>query len=324
MIRDLLDRSEGLLIQGATGRQARMEVEWMQASGEKVAAGVTPGRRGEFMGSVPIYGSVREALIQHDCTVSMNYAPPAYACDAAIEAFEAGIRLVVMSAEHVPLHRLAMALQSARNSGGILIGPNSQGIVVTGVGRVGCPGGMDPWDRFAPGPVAVVSRSGGMTSEIAMLIRAWGWGTSVHLALGGGPMVGTRLAEGVRLVEQDPATQVTVVFGEPAGLQELELAEAIGAAEVKFPVIALIGGRAADTMPAHIPFGHAPRVGNSGTVAFVSQKLEALRRAGAVVVNDTRQLRAELANLLVPRLETSKTARPSSSQSPSTSATDCQ
>lgn len=298
MIRELLEGPEGILVQGVTGRQARLEVGWMLASGGRVAAGVSPGRRGEFVASVPVYGTVKEALREHRCAVSMNYAPPSAACDAAIEAFEAGVRLVVMSAEHVPVHRLAMALRAAADSGGMLVGPNSQGLVVPGVARVGCPGGMDPWDRFAPGPVAVVSRSGGMTSEISMLVRSWGWGTSLQLALGGGPMVGTRLAEGVTMAERDPATRVSVIFGEPSGLQELELAEAIAANEIQRPVVALVAGRSGDSLPADVPFGHAPRAGSAGTVAVVREKVEALARAGASVVGDTRELRSELTRLL--------------------------
>lgn len=294
-IRELLGDPSGLLVLGITGRQARMETGWMLESGTHVSAGVTPGRGGQDVHGVPVFDTVRAAVDRHGCRVAMNYAPPAAAADSAIEAFQAGIELVVMSAENVPLHRLALALEAARRAGGRLIGPNSQGIVVPGVGRVGCPGGRDPQERFRPGSVAVVSRSGGMTSELAMLIGEWGWGTSVHLALGGSPIVGTTLTEGLKIVQDDPHTRAAVVFGEPSGDQEAALADAIEAGEITVPVAALIAGRAADSLSSDLPFGHAPRAG-TGAERTVQHKLGRLGDAGVAVAMNTRDVRQALSN----------------------------
>ena len=136
-----------------------------------------------------------------------------------------------------------------------------------------------------------------MASEIAMLVRSWGFGTSIQLSLGGSPIVGTSLTEGVRLVEEDPRTKVTVVFGEPSGQQENELARAIVEGTVRGPVIALVAGRAADMLPETLTFGHAPRAGTSG-IASVSAKVAELRTAGCLTVDDTTGLLAELRSVL--------------------------
>lgn len=293
-IRDLLGDPGGLLVLGITGRQARMETSWMLESGTKVTAGVTPGKGGQSVCDVPVFNSVAEAVAHHPCRVAMNYAPARFAADAAIEALLAGVELVVISAENVPIHRFALAIEVAERVGGRIIGPNSQGIVVPGVGRVGCPGGQDPQERFRPGSVAVVSRSGGMTSELAMLVRMWGWGTSIHLALGGSPLVGTTMVEGLQIAQQDPNTRVAVVFGEPSGDQEFQLADAVRAGTIHIPVVAVIGGRAADRLSPDLPFGHAPRAGN-GVEQSVQGKVDSLRDAGVKVADNTRDVHRVLA-----------------------------
>lgn len=308
-LRELLSAQEGLLILGATGRQARLEIGWLQKSGDRVAAGVTPGRGGHSVEGVPVYDSVEEALRHHRCSIAMDYAPAVAASDAAIEAFEAGIEIVVMSAEGVPLHRLALAIAAARRNRALLIGPNSQGLVIPGVGRVGCPGGSDPESRFGAGQVAVVSRSGGMTSELSMHIKSWGWGTSMQLALGGSPIVGTTLREGVMLAQRDPSTRVAVVFGEPSSRQEYALAEAVESGRVRIPVIAMIAGRAADTLPATLTFGHAPRAGSAGEQS-VAGKLAALRAVGVTVATNLEGIRAALEGLVGRPASAGRAERP--------------
>ena len=293
MIRELLCSPHGLLVQGITGRQGQIETRWMLDTGTRVSAGVTPGRAGATVHGVPVYGTVAAAVEAPGNVAAMIYAPPAAAADAAVEAVEAGIRLVVMSAENVPVHRMFRAISAARANRAHLVGPNSQGIIAPHSGRIGCPGGMDPHERFAPGDVGVVSRSGGMASELSGLMRTWHWGTNLQIHIGGSPMVGTRMVDAVRLVQDDPATRRIVVFGEPSGDQEEELADAARAGEITAPVVALIGGRAADTLPAALPFGHAPRAGAGGS-STVASKIERLESSGVVVVPDLQHLREAL------------------------------
>jgi succinyl-CoA synthetase alpha subunit len=296
VIRELMNDGRGLLVQGITGRQGTLETGWMLASGTHVSCGVTPGRGGERVHGVPVFDSVAEAVAATGAAVSMCYAPARLVPDALVEAAEAGVRLTVVSAENVPVHGFVRAAERARALGMRVIGPNSQGVVVPGAGRWGCPGGDDPWERFAAGRVAVVSRSGGVASEISLYLRQWGWGTSVQIATGGGLFVGTPLGTAVRLVQQDAATQVAVVFGEPSGPFEYELAQMLSAGEIAVPVVAMVPGRAAETLPRTVPFGHAPQGRVSAETA--GGKLTALAEAGAHLARDLDEVRTHLDRLL--------------------------
>jgi succinyl-CoA synthetase alpha subunit len=295
MIRELLEARSGLLVQGITGRQGQLETRWMLDSGVDVAAGITPGKGGSVVHGVPVFDTVAEAVAATDSRVAMSYAPPHAAADAVAEAAKAGIELIVVSSENIPQHRWLRALEVAREHHCHVIGPNSQGIAVPGVGRIGCPGGDEPWQRFAPGSVGIVSRSGGMASELAMLIRNWGWGTSVQMSLGGTPAVGTTLTEGVALAASDPNTRAVVVFGEPSSTQEIDLAHAVADGRIDVPVIAMVAGRAGDSLPTALPFGHAPRGADGPTV---QDKLTALAEAGVLVARSTHHVRAHLAEVL--------------------------
>ncbi len=295
MIRELLESGPGLLVQGITGRQGRLETRWMLDSGVRVAAGVTPGRGGSEVHGVPVFDTVEQAVTATGARVAMSYTPPQAAADAVVEAARAGLELVVVSSEKIPQHHWLRVLEIARRGDCWVIGPNSQGIVVPGVGRIGCPGGDEPWQRFAPGPVGIVSRSGGMASELGMFVRTWGWGTSVQVSIGGVPMVGTPLTEGVELVAQDPLTRAVLVFGEPSSRQELDLAAAVAEGRITVPVVAMVAGRAGDSLPDALPFGHAPR-GTDG--ATVQQKITALRDAGVRVARSTHEVRAYLQEVL--------------------------
>lgn len=132
-----------------------------------------------------------------------------------------------------------------------------------------------------------------MASELSMLVREWGLGTSVQLHIGGAPLVGTNLVEAVGLVQGDPLTKVTVVFGEPSGRLELDLAGEIESGRLALPVIALVAGRFADRLPASLPFGHAPRAGVGGD-ATVEGKMARLEAVGASVVTSLDELQRQL------------------------------
>ncbi|MET8871207.1 CoA-binding protein [Nocardia sp. NPDC004604] len=295
MIRQLLEAGPGLIVQGITGRQGQLETRWMLDSGVEVAAGVTPGKGGSAVHGVPVFDTVAAAVAATGGQVAMSYAPPQAAADAVAEAAQAGIELIVVSSENIPQHRWLRALEVARAHNCQVIGPNSQGVVVPGVGRIGCPGGDEPWQRFTPGSVGIVSRSGGMASELAMLMRTWGLGTSVQMSIGGMPMVGTTLTDGVELVASDPNTHAVVVFGEPSNRQENDLARAVADGRIDVPIIAMVAGHAGDSLPAALPFGHAPRAADSATV---QEKCAALADAGVLVARSTHGVRAHLAQVL--------------------------
>ncbi|MFE9066565.1 CoA-binding protein [Streptomyces violaceusniger] len=295
MIRRLLEAGPGLLVQGITGRQGQLETRWMLDSGVKVAAGVTPGKGGSEVHGVPVFDTVAAAVAATGAQVAMSYAPPQAAADAVAEAAQAGLELIVVSSENIPRHRWLRALDVARAHNCRVIGPNSQGVVVPGVGRIGCPGGNEPWQRFAAGSVGIVSRSGGMASELAMLVRTWGWGTSVQMSIGGMPTAGTTLTEGVELVAGDPLTRAVLVFGEPSSSQEVVLARAVADGRIELPIIAMVAGRAGDSLPTALPFGHAPRDADGATV---QEKCAALADVGVLVARSTHDIRAHLAEAL--------------------------
>lgn len=291
----------GLIVQGITGRQGQLETRWMLDSGTHIAAGVTPGKGGQTVHGVPVYDTVEEAYAGHQCPASMIYAPRHIAANAAIEAIKAGVRLVVISAEDVPIHDMVRLIETANAHDAVVVGPNSQGLLVPGVGRIGSPGGTDVNERFSPGHVAVVSRSGGMTGEIGYLLHLWGIGTSVQIHLGGAVMPATTLRDGVALAEREVATEITVVFGEPSSGQEDQLAAAIAAKQTRCPVIAMVAGRFSDTFPALLPFGHAPRAtGESAT--NVAAKGAVLADAGAVVVRNFAELRTQIERITAERI----------------------
>lgn len=294
--------SGGVVIQGITGKQGRLETEWMLDSGTQIVAGVTPGKGGTAVCGIPVYNTVREAASHHQLTASMVYAPPQAVGDAADSALEAGVKLVCISAEGVPLHATMRLRETAAQRGSIVIGPNSQGLVLPGITRLGCPGGADPWDRFAPGPVAVVSRSGGLGSDLAYAIRTWGWGTSVQLHIGGSPTPATNLREAVLLAQAEPGTRVVVVLGEPTSGQELELAEAVASGDISVPVVVQIPGRFVDRLPAELPFGHAPRAGLGQAVSVVD-KHAALEAGGARVARSFSDIHRLLTRSLEDRVQ---------------------
>jgi succinyl-CoA synthetase alpha subunit len=221
----------------------------------------------------------------------MCYVPGQAACDAAAEAVEAGIELVVMGAEDVPVHDMARLVKLAAGAGAQVIGPNSQGIVLPGIGRIGCPGGSDPWSRFRPGPIGVVSRSGGMASELSMHIAHWGSGTSVQLHIGGSGLLGTTLAEAVRLADADRNTRRIVVFGEMSSQQEVHLADSIADRPTRADLAVVIVGEAMERSTSDVELGHASRVGTVSDGLTVRQKKNALEAARVTVLDSLADLR---------------------------------
>src|SRR5439155_4793687 len=187
----LLHAESRVLVQGITGREATLHVAYMRAYGTRVVAGVSPGRGGESADGIPVYDTVRQALRSHQVDVDVLFVPARFVRDAALEAIEAGIPLVVILAEGVPHHDTADLLARATEIGVRVVGPNSQGIMSPGKAKVGGPGGDRPDLMFRPGPVGIMSRSGGMGAEVAMALTKSGIGQSTYVAVGGDLLVGT-------------------------------------------------------------------------------------------------------------------------------------
>ncbi len=280
----LVDRDTRLLIQGATGHQARFDIRYCLEYGTRVVAGVTPGRGGETVEGVPIFNTVEAAVRATGANASAVYVPARAVRDAVLEAVDAGLKTLVAFAENVPRIDASVAVSAARAAGARLVGFNTNGVVSPGQSKIGGIGG-DRTDRiYAPGRIGVCSRSGGMSAELSHALQRAGLGVSTCVSMGGDPIVGMRMVEVLRLFEADRSTDAMVVFGEPGGTHEAEVAQAIRDGSLRKPVVALIAGQFQERYPQGVSFGHVAAM-VLGTADTASAKRRMLAEAGARVAD---------------------------------------
>ena len=295
----LIDRDTRVLVQGITGGQARFDTEWCIKYGTRIVAGVTPGRGGESVHGVPVYDTVRRATAAHAIDASVIYVPAAAVRDAVLEAIDAGIRLVLVTAEYVPRHDVMRIVAACRRAGTRLIGCNTNGIISAGESKLAGIGGLDPAEIYPPGRIGVVSRSGGMTAEVGLALKAGGLGVSTAVSMGGDAVTGTTMAGYARLFAADPDTDAIVIFGEPGTRNEDELAALLRAGAITKPVVALVAGAFQERYPAGMTFGHAAAMISSGDES-ASAKRAALAAAGAHVAASLEEIPVILRRLLTP------------------------
>ncbi|MDR2745737.1 MAG: CoA-binding protein [Desulfovibrio sp.] len=253
----LLDEKTAVLITGITGREGQLAAQTMKTYGTNVVAGVTPGRGGQDVEGIPVYNSVAAATAKHKIDAALIYVPPASAADSIIEAAEAGIYLVVAITERIPLHEASRALAVSKEKGSLVVGPNGLGIITPGKAKIGTIGGKKESRSFVPGPVGVISRSGGMTTETAWMVKKAGYGCSTCISCGGDYLIGAGFADLALLFEDDPETKAIVIFCEPGAGYENELSAAIANGLVTKPVIAYIAGSFTTKIKSEAKFGHA-------------------------------------------------------------------
>jgi succinyl-CoA synthetase alpha subunit len=274
----VLSGSSKIVVQGATGYQGQFHIGQMKQFGTNVVAGVTPGKAGEKVHDVPVFDTVKEAVQATGANVSLVFVPAAFAKDAVIEAVDAGVGVVIVITEHIPVHDAAVFVNYAKAKGVTLIGPNCPGACSPGgKSKVG----ILPGTIFKPGPVAVASKSGTLTYEIVAALSENGIGQSTCLGLGGDPIPGTTLLDAVKLFEHDADTKAIVLVGEIGGGHEEEAAEYIqrtGLAKRK-PVYAYVAGR---TAPEGKKMGHAGALVEKGK-GTADSKLKAFAAAGVKV-----------------------------------------
>ena len=198
----LIDDGSRVLVQGITGREGQFHTERMIRYGTRVVGGVTPGRGGQPTLGVPVFDSVRQAVRETGADVSVAFVPAALAADAACEASEAGIRLVVVIAEHVPVLDMVRVKAFFRERGTLLVGPNCPGIISPGKCKVG----IMPGYIHRPGGVGLVSRSGTLTYEAVHQLTAAGLGQSSCVGIGGDPIHGLSFVDLLKLYGLDAAT----------------------------------------------------------------------------------------------------------------------
>jgi succinyl-CoA synthetase alpha subunit len=285
----LVDETTRILIQGITGREAASMSREMLDYGAKVVAGVTPGKRGQDVHGIPVHDTVAEAVEKHSPDAAVVSVPPRMAKDAVMEDAANGIKLAVVLTERIPRQDVIEMIAYAQKHGMRIIGPNSPGIICPGRTRLGYLGGSNPDRAFQPGPVGLISRSGGMTTEIANLLCEHGTGISTGIGMGGDPVVGSTYLDLFPFFEADPETRAMVIYCEPGGSKEEALSEKLGK-EFKKPVVVFLGGRFVDRMPG-MRFGHASVIvrPESGSGSG-EEKIRTLKEAGATVVEHYSEL----------------------------------
>ena len=270
-----LHRGQKILVQGITGRQGTFHAQQMRAFGANVVGGTSPGKGGTEVDGIPVFDTVRDAVRTTGADASIVFVPAPFAKDAAFEALENGIKLLVMIPEHVPVLDSIAIVARAQDLGAFVIGPNTFGIISP---PEGTKMGIMPNHIYKPGPVGVVARSGTLSYEIAWALTNADLGQSTVVGMGGDPVVGQTFVSVLHHFKADDATRAVVLVGEIGGSAEEQAAEYL--ATLGKPVVAYLAGRAA---PPGKRMGHAGAIIERGRGTLESKE-KALTRAGATVV----------------------------------------
>lgn len=273
-----LDAQTRIVIQGITGSTGRAFAERMLADGTPLVAGVTPGKGGSEVCGRPVYDSVFDAVRTTGATASLIVVPPAAVEAAFLEAAAAGVRLVSVYTEHVPVSDTMRMLAVARHYGTRLCGPNSAGLVSPGQANMSDLSNLP----MHAGHIGIVSKSGTLTYEVIDGLDRCGLGESTVVCLGGDPLVGTRYAEVLRAFAADPQTETVVLIGEIGGVAEVEAAEVwYATGSNRKPLVAYIAGQSA---PAGKQMGHAGAIITRGSETATA-KMQRLRDCGVFVAS---------------------------------------
>jgi len=273
----LIDKRTGVIVQGATGRDGSFHSRKMKEDGTNIVGGVTPGRGGSKLDSIPIFNSVSEAKKATGANASVIFVPAKFASSAIIEASDAGIPLIVCITEGIPVLDMVSIYHLVRSRSGVLIGPNCPGLISPGLCKVG----IMPASIHRQGNVGVISRSGTLTYEVVNALSNADMGQSTCVGIGGDPIIGTGYIELLERFEADKDTDAVVLIGEIGGNAEERAADFVREKMTK-PVVAFVSGRSA---PEGKRMGHAGAIisGGQGTAAAK----EAAFEAAGVMVADT-------------------------------------
>ncbi|MBN1166737.1 MAG: succinate--CoA ligase subunit alpha [Methanospirillaceae archaeon] len=274
------DKTTGVIVQGATGRQGSFHIQLMNqyagsVGGTGVVAGVTPGKGGSLVHGIPVYSSVSDAMDNHEATAAVLFVPGPAAGDSIMEAADAGIELVVAVTEHIPVHDVMRATAYADAKGCRVIGPNCPGILSPGE----CSLGIMPSHLYRRGDVGVISRSGTLTYEVVHELSRAGIGQSTVVGIGGDPVIGQTFVDVIDQFSEDPLTKAVVLLGELGG--NLEEDGALRAEEKDIPVVAFIAGTSA---PPEKRMGHAGAI-VSGGEGDARTKIRRLKENGVPVAS---------------------------------------
>ncbi|MGH3938296.1 MAG: succinate--CoA ligase subunit alpha [Pseudonocardiaceae bacterium] len=287
-----LTKDSRIIVQGMTGSEGRKHTQRMLTAGSQVVGGVTPGKAGQrvdFDGAtLPVFGSVAEAMAETGADVTVLFVPPRFAKAAVIEAIDAGIGLAVVITEGIPVHDTAgfWAHACATGNRTRIVGPNCPGVISPGASNAG----IIPADITAPGKIGLVSKSGTLTYQMMYELRDIGFSSCV--GIGGDPVIGTTHIDALQAFEDDPDTAAMVLIGEIGGDAEERAADYI-AAHITKPVVGYVAGF---TAPVGKTMGHAGAIvsGSAGTAAGKKQALEAAGVKVGRTPSDTAGLMREI------------------------------
>ena len=280
----LVNEKSKVIVQGITGREGMVRTQLMKDYGTNVVAGVTPGKGGGKVHGVPVYDTVEEVWDKAGpVDVSVIFVPAALVKNAALEAIDAGVKLLVLVPDRVPIFDVLEISRCAKENGVRFVGPNTLGLVSPGKAVLGMIGGRAESARewFCPGDIGVSSRSGGMTSAISYYLTKAGLGQSTIIHVGGDAVVGLSHPEVMELFEKDKGTQMAVMFGEIGTTQEERVADLIEKKKFTKPLIAFIGGKAAKSGTR---FSHAGAIVGGSRGSYKS-KVKRLKEVGVHVVD---------------------------------------
>ncbi|MEM2558114.1 MAG: succinate--CoA ligase subunit alpha [Nitrososphaerota archaeon] len=279
----LVNSNTRVLVQGITGREGAFHTKAMKEYGTKIVAGVTPGKGGSTVEGVPVYDSVCEAVRKHpEINASIIFVPARFAADAVYEAIDAGIELIVVITEGIPVHETMKFVKYAKMNGVTIIGPNCPGVI----SPAECKLGIMPGHVFSKGRVGIISRSGTLTYEIAYAMTRAGIGQSTSIGIGGDPIPGTSFIEALELFRDDVDTDAVVLIGEIGGDMEERAAKYVVETGYEKPVVAYVAGR---TAPPGKRMGHAGAIISMG-VGDAQSKINAFREANIEVAELPSQI----------------------------------
>ena len=269
-------QKQPVIVQGITGKYGSAHTKLMMEYGTNIVAGVTPGKGGQkFEDKIPIYNSVKEAVYASRAQIAIMFVPAKFFLDAAKEALEAGIKLLVAIPEHVPIHDTMKTIELVKQKDAIMIGPNTPGIIIPKLIKVG----IMPASPFSPGNIAVLSKSGTLLYEISNNLTSAGFGQSITIGIGGDPINGTRMIDAFDMVKDNSDIDGMVIVGEIGGEAEEVLAQHIIDIEFKKPIVGYIAGRRA---PKEKRMGHAGAI-VMGTYGSAESKINMFAKANIPV-----------------------------------------
>lgn len=271
----------------------------MRNFGTNIVAGVTPGKGGQEVDGIPVFNSVKDAIDNvGPVDGSVQFVPPLFTKGAVFEAINAGIKFILIGAEKVPVRDSAEIYEYAKLHKANVVGPSSVGLINLERNlKIGEIGGSDPNRVFSKGNIAVISKSGGMTSEIGLILKNNGFGISWAVGIGGDRIISTDFADFLLELEKDNGTKASVIFGELGGTSEQRVAELVKEGKMIKPVVAFIAGEFTSHLPSDVQFGHAGAI-IEGKRGLPSEKRKVLRDAGVAVAENFDEIPLLLRKIL--------------------------